>query len=88
MRSVDERVPGEEEESEDAPLAKDAPPEVRQSIQIQAKLARIAAIMGLKVWIPRADRAKLSELLSATERLALLEDLPINKTTQRTRRLN
>jgi hypothetical protein len=52
--------------------------EERQSIKIQAKLARIGAVMGFKVWIPRSDRGRVGELLSATEQAALLQDLPLN----------
>lgn len=58
-------------------------PESRQSIQIQSKLARIGAVMGFKVWIPKADRSRVSELLQESERSALLQELPLNydKTT-------
>jgi len=34
--------------------------------------------MGFKVWIPRADRGRVSELLHAREQTALLQDLPLN----------
>ena len=53
-------------------------PEARQSIHIQAKLARIGAVMGFKVWIPRSDRGRVGELLQAREQAALLQDLPLN----------
>ena len=51
-------VPGDDEESEDKDLVADTTrsPEARQSIQVQSKLAEIGAMMGLKVWIPRANR--------------------------------
>ena len=35
-------------------------------------------MMGLKVWIPRADRVRVSGLMAERERAALLEDLPLN----------
>jgi hypothetical protein len=74
-------VPGAEEaaveEHEVAPPGS-AQGDVRQSFQIQAKLARIGAIMGFKIWLPRADRGRVSELLNATDRAAVLEELPLN----------
>jgi hypothetical protein len=73
-------VPGDDEEVEEKP-ADDADvkaPEARQSIQIQAKLARIGSVMGFKIWIPRPDRARVVELLQEKDREALLEDLPLN----------
>lgn len=58
----------------------EAPPvqsEVRESIKIQALLARIGAQMGMKIWIPRNDRnAVLSEW--KFEPKELLEILPLN----------
>jgi hypothetical protein len=43
----------EEEETEQTTAAATKPPEARQSIQTQAKLAEIGAIMGFKIWVPR-----------------------------------
>ena len=73
-------VPGDEEEVEDKETgsAEEKAPEARHSIQIQAKLARIGAVMGFKVWIPRADRARIRELLQERDREVLIEDLPLN----------
>lgn len=73
-------VPGAEEEAEEleANLQVSTPPDFRQSFVIQAKLVRIGAVMGFKVWLPRADRGRVSELLEASERAALLENLPLN----------
>jgi hypothetical protein len=73
-------VPGDDEELEEKP-ADDADvkaPEARQSLQIQAKLARIGSVMGFKIWIPRPDRARIRDLLHEKDREALLEDLPLN----------
>ena len=67
----------EEEEREQPAVAATRPPEARQSIKIQAKLAEIGAIMGLKIWVPAADRARVLELVPANERLAFLEALPL-----------
>lgn len=51
--------------------------DVRDSIKIQALLAGIGAKMGLKIWVPRNDRAAvLKELKSNND--ALLDVLPLN----------
>lgn len=73
-------VPSDEDEIEDgaAVVPEMKAPDARQSIQIQAKLARIGSVMGFKVWIPRGDRGRVSELLHAKEQVALLEILPLN----------
>jgi hypothetical protein len=73
-------VPSDDDEVDDKDeMASGAKaPYARQSIQIQAKLARIGAVMGFKVWIPRADRGRVSELLQPREHAAILEDLPLN----------
>jgi hypothetical protein len=77
---VEVTVPRDDEELEDKETAptEEKLPEARQSIQIQAKLARIGAVMGFKVWIPRSDRGRVGELLQAREQAALLQDLPLN----------
>jgi len=51
--------------------------DVRESIKMQALLAYIGAQMGMKIWIPRNDRAAvLSEWKS--DRPSVLEALPLN----------
>jgi len=51
--------------------------EVRESIRIQALLTKIGASMGLKVWLPRNDRAGvIREWKSSADNL--LEVLPLN----------
>lgn len=73
-------VPSDDDEIEDkdSVVAEPSQHGSRQSIQIQAKLARIGSIMGFKVWIPRADRGRVCECLSAGEQVAMIEDLPLN----------
>jgi hypothetical protein len=68
----------EEEETEQTTAAATKPPEARQSIQTQAKLAEIGALMGFKIWVPGADRARVLELVPASEHHAFLETLPLN----------
>jgi hypothetical protein len=77
---VEVTVPRDEDEVEDTETAatETKSPEARQSIQIQAKLARIGAVMGFRVWIPRSDKGRVSELLQPREQAALLQDLPLN----------
>jgi predicted RNA-binding protein len=53
------------------------PRETRESIKIQAHLAKIGDQMGLRIWIPRNDRAAVQgELI--TEHRPFLENLPLN----------
>jgi hypothetical protein len=62
-----------------------SPNEVRDSIKIQALLVSIGAKMGLRVWLPRADRASvMSEWKNNTD--SLMDILPLNydETTLRT----
>jgi hypothetical protein len=67
-------VPGADEEVEQpkAVPSASAHADVRQSFHIQAKLVRIGAIMGFKIWLPRADRSRVGELLNGTDRAAIL----------------
>jgi hypothetical protein len=69
----------DEEQADDAPAS--LPSDVRQSIQIQTKLAYIGARMNFKVWIARADRQRVSALLGASEQQALIQELPLNYDT-------
>ena len=73
-------VPTDEEESEEESLAsvETKSCEVRQSIQIQAKLARIGIVLGFKIWAPRADRSRILELMSEKEGGSFLDSLPLN----------
>jgi predicted RNA-binding protein len=59
--------------------------ESRESTKIQALVARIGASMGMKIWLPRGDRAAVSREWTLDEG-ALLETLPLNydETTLRT----
>ncbi len=51
--------------------------EVRESIRVQALLARIGAGMGLNVWLPKADRGGVFDEWKASER-PVLNVLPLN----------
>jgi len=83
---VEVEVPDAEDEAEDS--ASEDPPtaaasdktdvEVRQSLQVQAKLAQIGATMGFHVWIPAGDRNRLLELVPLDLRASFLDSLPLN----------
>jgi hypothetical protein len=61
----------------EAPVTVESPSEARESIRVQALLAEIGARMGLKVWLPRNDRAAiLGEWQGNSD--ALLDRLPLN----------
>jgi hypothetical protein len=51
--------------------------EIRESLQIQALLASIGARMGLKIWLPKSDRARVLTKWKAQEG-ELLDELPLN----------
>ncbi len=75
-------VPADTDELEDPESAPvEATTEARKSIKMQSKLARIGAVMGFKIWIPRADRARVRDLVPQKEQLAFLEVLPLNYET-------
>ena len=66
--------------------AKVTPPdETRESIRVQALIASIGAQMGMRIWLPRADRANVLKEWKNAEG-TLLERLPLNydDTTLRT----
>jgi predicted RNA-binding protein len=76
-------VPQETELETDATMLLE--PEVRQSIKIQTLLAGIGAHMGLKIWVPRNNKASVLTGLKSDSHL-LLDVLPLNydETTLRT----
>jgi len=57
-RSVSVSVPTIPEEDE-APATEALADEVRESMQIQALLAKIGAKMGFRIWLPRNDRTRV-----------------------------
>lgn len=73
-------VPSDEDEPDSANVSPDQPAAVepRQSIQMQAKLAVIGATIGLGVWIPKPDRARVRELVPEALHAAFLEKLPLS----------
>lgn len=55
---------------------KSADTDIRESLQIQACLADIGAKMGLKIWLPKSDRARVLRNWSPDDGV-LLDQLPI-----------
>ncbi len=80
-KDVTVTVPGETETEEKDVSQSD----IRESIKIQALLAEIGARMGMQIWIPRSDRARVRAAWSG-DHPPLLERLPLNydETTLRT----
>ncbi len=52
-------------------------PSVRESMIIQAKVAKIGEQMGFKIWIPRSDRTRVLSCWKAGDGV-LLDQLPLN----------
>jgi hypothetical protein len=69
----------EEEEEESIGVAGEdiAHSEVRESMQVQAKLAMIGEQMGFKIWLPRSDRARVLKAWTPRQSTSLVEMLPL-----------
>lgn len=50
----------------------------RESHKIQALLSKIGIQMGFRIWIPRADRQRVLDQVSANEHAQFLDVLPLN----------
>lgn len=61
------------------------PEDVRESMQIQALLAKIGVSVGFKIWLPRADRGRVLKVWNAGPE-DLAEELPLgyDSTTMKT----
>jgi hypothetical protein len=51
--------------------------EIRESIKIQAEIARIGSQMNLNIWVPRSDRQRVNDYL-ARNTINLIDQLPLN----------
>lgn len=75
---------------DDPPTKEEAAPapetEARESIRMQALIARIGSQMGMSIWLPRADRVAVLREWAPADGSAVLERLPLNydDTTLRT----
>jgi hypothetical protein len=83
--SVTVSVPVEADEADMPQLTPEVADEVRESMQIQAQVARIGAAMGFKIWLPRADRTRVLKAWTPCQG-ELLDSLPLgfDKTTTAT----
>jgi hypothetical protein len=78
-REVVVQIPDEEETTEEVAVRVEEPrTEARESIQVQAKIARVGAEMGFRIWVPPQDRARVKDCLEADHHAALLDKLPLN----------
>jgi len=69
-------VPSDQDDDEE--VTSEYRTDIRRSLQVQAALAEIGATMGFRIWLPRADRAKVRELVSERVRSSFLEELPLS----------
>ena len=76
----------EEEEKTEVTTIAETVTEKRESLRIQAKLAEIGEKLGMKIWIPRRDRAGVLESWKPKQKDILLEELPLvfDETTLKT----
>jgi hypothetical protein len=65
-RDEAEAVPAVPTVGQQRPAAVAPDGETRESIQVQAMLARVGAHMGFRVWVPPGDRARVLELVPPT----------------------
>lgn len=88
-RDVEVEVPDHEEDNvalEPAEVEPILAPDIRESIQVQAKVAQIGVEMGFRIWVPRNDKARVLEHIPVTMHEKFLDELPLNydDTTLRT----
>jgi len=76
----------DDEELKEIEQAQPSEKEKRNSIIVQAKLAEIGEILGLKIWLPNRDRASVLKIWKPKEEDTLLEELPLvfDETTLKT----
>jgi hypothetical protein len=82
-KSVNVTIPGSEDvESTDEDPDFDT---VRESFQMQARIAKIGVAMGFRIWLPRADRSRVIKVWTPDDD-DLLDDLPLgyDSTTMKT----
>lgn len=70
-------VPDDGDVPEMPEMAESESSEARESIRVQATLAKIGISMGLRVWIPRGDKARVQKELDEKQH-QLLDRLPLN----------
>lgn len=63
---------------DDADEEAETPQLARESIRMQATVARTGAVMGFRIWVPRNDRARVLEQVGKDLHPAFLDALPLN----------
>ncbi|MBI4828865.1 MAG: hypothetical protein HY804_08660 [Nitrospinae bacterium] len=77
VRRVDKDITVTVPSENDTEKEEHNPPDTRESIRIQALLAEIGSRMGMDIWIPRSDRARVMSEWQG-EHPSPLERLPLN----------
>lgn len=72
---IEVEIPDDDDESTIEPANVEP---LRESLEIQAKLATIGAAMGFKIWLPRNDRTRLIDHLRQEVQDVLLDELPLS----------
>jgi hypothetical protein len=77
-KSISVTVPGpvDAEDTGESATEESGAEEIRESMQIQALIAKIGTSMGFAIWLPRADRGRVLKAWSP-EKGELLDDLPL-----------
>lgn len=73
-KSLNVTVPTNQEVNEPEKSGKS---EIRESLQIQGCLAEIGSRMGLKIWLPKSDRARVLKICELRDKGDLLDELPL-----------
>lgn len=71
---VEVEIPDEDDEPVIATEESEQP---RESLIVQASLAKIGAAMGMEVWLPRSDRTKLETYLDLTVTASLIDEITL-----------
>jgi hypothetical protein len=84
-KEVTVSVPDDEDEQPETVMPQEAVNEKRESLKVQAKLAEVGEKLGMKIWVPRSDRAGVLENWKPQEGV-MLEELPLvfDETTLKT----
>ena len=75
-RVVSVTVPEDVAEEEDGDVQ--PPDDIRESIKIQALLARIGHQMGHSLWVPKSDRGRVEQALGQERAVTFLDVLPLS----------
>ena len=71
---VEVEIPDEDDDSD---IVTNETDQLRESLLIQAELAKIGSAIGLKVWLPRSDRTKLEPYLEPSVCESLIDEITL-----------